>query len=111
MSRADYAFAVVAVFNDTRATEIIQIVDAKTDVSVTNDIENVLNEIQARIPRRPGDYAWIYCDSMDNWDEIIVDDVGNFVKFAALPRGRCFTEVQAEAVARYLARQLERRTG
>ncbi len=109
MSSADYAFAVVQVFNDERANEIIQIVDNKTGVSVTNDVENVLNEIEVRLPRPATDYVWIYRDTMDNWDEIVVDDVGNFVKFAPLPRGRCLTEIQAAAITQFLARHLEAR--
>lgn len=108
--RSDYTFALVEIQGDARANQIVQIVDQDLgNVSVTNDIENILNEIQARLPGHPTDYVWIYRDSMTNWDEVVVDDVGNFVKFKALPRGRCFTEVQAAAVTQFLARHLAAR--
>ena len=108
--RSDYTFAVVEILGDARANEIVQIVDQDLgNVSVTNDIENILNEIQARLPRHPTDYVWIYRDSMETWDEVVVDEVGNFVKFKALPRGVCFTEVQAAAITQFLARHLEAR--
>lgn len=110
MSRSDYTFAVVEILGDERANEIVQIVDQDLgNMSATNDIENILNEIQARLPRHPTDYVWIYRDSMELWDEIVVDEVGNFVKFKALPRGVCFTEVQAAAVVQFLARHLAAR--
>jgi len=109
-SRSDYTFAVVEIFNDERANEIVQIVDQDLgNMSVTNNIENILNAIQARLPRHPTEYVWIYRDSMELWDEIVIDDVGNFVKFKALPRGVCFTEIQAAAVTQFLARHLEAR--
>ena len=50
--------------------------------------------------------AIIYRDSLEQWDEIVVDQVGNFARFAALPRGRCRTELQAEAIVRLCARQV-----
>ena len=110
MSSADYSFAVVQVFKDERVNNVVQIVDLDAgNMSVTNDIENVLLEIQARLPDHPTDYIWIYRDSMENWDEIQLDDVGNFQRFNALPRGRCFTEVQAEAVVCFLARHVNAR--
>lgn len=110
MSRSDYSFAVVEVVGDERATHVVQIVDLDAGrMSVTNDIENVLLEIQARLDRHPTEYVWIYRDSMENWDEVQLDDVGNFQRFNALPRGRCFTEVQAEAVVRFLARHVNAR--
>ena len=106
--RSDYSFAVVEILGDSRANEIVQIVDQDLgNVSVTNDIENILNQIQARLPRHPTEYVWIYRDSMETWDEVVVDDVGNFVKFKALPRGVCFTEIQAAAVTQFLARHLD----
>ncbi len=108
--RSDYTFAVVEILGDSRANEIVQIVDQDLgNISVTNDIENILNEIQARLPRHPTDYVWIYRDSMEAWDEVIVDEVGNFIRFKALPRGVCFTEIQAAAVAQFLARHLAAR--
>lgn len=106
MSRSDYSFAVIQIFQEKRAVEVVQIADANLgNMSVTNDIENVINEIAARLPNPPFGYAWIYRDSSGDWDEILVDQTGNFVKFVALPRGRCLTELEAEAVARLLARQ------
>ena len=106
--RSDYTFAVVEILGDSRANQIVQIVDQDLgNVSVTNDIENILNEIQARLPGHPTAYVWIYRDSMETWDEVVVDDVGNFVKFKALPRGRCFTEIQAAAIAQFQARHKE----
>jgi hypothetical protein len=106
MSRSDYSFATVAVYGETQVVEVVQIADANLgNMSVTNDIENVINEIAARLPNPPSGYAWIYRDSSGAWDEILVDKAGNFEKFVALPRGRCLTELEAEAVARLLARQ------
>ena len=113
MSRADYGWTIVQVFQDTRAIGVLEIVDMKGRVSVTNDIENVLIEIGGRLERdglgQLEDLAVIYRDSMNAWDEVVLDHVGNFRRFAALPRGRCHTELRAEAVVRYLGRQLEER--
>lgn len=110
MSRSDYSFAVIQVFQDKRAVEVVQVADANLgNMSVTNDVENVINEISARLPRPAADYAWIYRDSTGTWDEIVVDEVGNFAKFVALPRGRCLTELEAEAVVRLIARELAAR--
>jgi hypothetical protein len=108
MTRSDFTFAVVEVQDDERATQVIQIVDDNLgNMSVTNDVENVINEISARLPRPATDYAWIYRDTEELWDELVLDNVGNFKKFAPLPRGRCFTEVQAEAVIRFLERKID----
>jgi hypothetical protein len=108
MSRADYHFNVVEVFQDDRAVKIVDIVDENLgNMSVTNDVENVILEIAKILPNKPTDYAWIYRDSDNQIDELVLDRTGNFDHFAPLPRGRCKTEVFAEAVVRLLERELE----
>ena len=108
-ARADYGWSQSQVLTDSRSTTVLQIVDEnRGEMSVTNDIENVLLEISEALPEdNPlSENAVIYRDSTGAWDEVVLDQVGNFQKFAALPRGRCFTEVQAEAVVRLVARQI-----
>ena len=114
-ARADYGWSQSQVFTDTRSTTVLQIVslikivdENRGEISVTNDIENVLIEISEALPEdNPLQAnAVIYRDSTGAWDEVVLDQVGNFKKFAALPRGRCFTEIQAEAVLRLVARQV-----
>lgn len=107
--RADYDWSHSQVLGDHRATTVIQIVDLDLgNMSVTNDIENILLEISGQLPEDNAleENAVIYRDSTGAWDEVVLDQVGNFRKFAALPRGRCFTELQAEAVVRLVARQI-----
>lgn len=108
-ARADYDWRLVQIFTDGRATTVIEIVDHNLgSMSVTNDIENVLLEISEGLDddNQLSENAVIYRDSMGLWDEIILDQVGNFRSFAALPRGRCRSELQAEAVVRLVKRQL-----
>ena len=108
--RASIHWETVEVFpQDNRAIHVLEIVDLKGDVSVTNDIENVLIELEELLPRPIAEYAVIYRDSMDLWDEVVLDQVGNFRNFAALPRGRDKTELRAEAVVRLLKRELAER--
>lgn len=108
MSRSDYHFNVVEVFQDDRAVKIIEVVDENLgNMSVTNDVENVILEIAKILPNKPTDYAWIQLDSDQCLDELVLDRTGNFDHFAPLPRGRCKTEVFAEAVVRLIEREIE----
>ena len=112
-ARADYAWKLVGLLQDGRAVTLIEIVDKDLgNMSVTNDIENVLLEIADGLPEdNPlSENAVIYRDSEGYWDEIVLDQVGNFKSFAALPRGRRQSELQSEAVVRLVARQLEAST-
>lgn len=109
-ARADYDWKLVQILTDGRATTVIEIVDRDLgNMSVTNDIENILLEISDDLDddNPLSENAVIYRDSEGLWDEIVLDEVGNFRSFAALPRGRCRSELQAEAVVRLVARQLE----
>jgi len=108
--RADYDWNLVQILTDDRTTNVIEITDRDLgNMSVTNDVENVLIEISddPLFDNNPlSESAVIYCDSEGLWDEIVLDNAGNFKTFAALPRGRCRTELQAEAVVRLVARKL-----
>lgn len=57
--------------------QIIRIVDLDEGMSVTNDAENVVREVNAQ---RPG-YRILYRDTMGNWDELLHDN-GIFQGFA-----------------------------
>jgi len=108
-ARADYEWKTVGIFVDFREAIVIEIIDLNLgNMSVTNDVENVLIEISERFQEgNPlAESAVIYRDSEGLWDEIVLDQVGNFKTFAALPRGRCRSELQVEAVARLVKRQL-----
>ena len=108
MSRSDFDWKIVEILQDERAVQVVEVVDLDLgNMSVTNDVENVILEIAKILPRPPTDFAWIYADSTGAWDELVLDHTGNFKNFAALPRGRCHSELQAEAVVRLLARELE----
>jgi len=72
--RADYTYTVEG--------SIIAIIDLdQGSKSVTNDIENVLDDIRAEIGDLAG-YAVIYRDSMGRWDGVRL--IGSSVKFYAL---------------------------
>lgn len=112
-SMSDWKAGVFAVQEDNRTVQVLEIIDLDLGkMSVTNDIENVVMSIDLELDKAfggnvsVGDYAVIYRDSTGAWDEVVLDDVGNFKKFAALPRGRCQTELRAEAVLRLLERKL-----
>lgn len=110
-SRSDFSADLLAVMADERTLEIVEVVDLNLGgMSVTNDVENVINTVAQALPNPATDYAWIYRDSEGLWDELVLDKVGNFSRFAALPRGRCQTELRAEAVVRLIARELEAAT-
>lgn len=72
--RADYTYTIEG--------SVIAIVDLDLgSKSVTNDIENVLDDIRAEIGDLAG-YAVIYQDSMGRWDGVRV--VGQVVEFYSL---------------------------
>lgn len=72
--RANYTYTVEG--------SVIAIVDLdQGSKSVTNDIENVLNDIRAELGDLAG-YAVIYRDSMGRWDGVRL--VGRLVEFYAL---------------------------
>lgn len=72
--RADYSYSVEG--------SVIAIVDLdQGSKSVTNDMENVLEDIRAELGDLSG-YAVIYRDSMGRWDGVRL--VGRLVEFYAL---------------------------
>lgn len=72
--RADYSYTVKG--------SVITIIDLdQGSKSVTNDIENVLDDIRAELGDLAG-YAVIYRDSMGRWDGVRL--VGSSVEFYAL---------------------------
>ena len=72
--RADYTYTVEG--------SIIAIIDLdQGSKSVTNDIENVLDDIRAEIGDLAG-YAVIYRDSMGRWDGVRL--IGSSIEFYAL---------------------------
>jgi len=72
--RADYSYTVEG--------SVIAIIDLdQGSKSVTNDIENVLDDIRAELGDLAG-YAVIYRDSMGRWDGVRL--VGSSVEFYAL---------------------------
>lgn len=112
--KSDFDWRHVEIFKDNRATTVIEIVDLDLgNMSVTNDIENVVTQIATELPEDNPitENAIIYRDSEGIWDEVVLDKAGNFAQFAALPRGRCLTELQSEAVLRLVKRQLGLESG
>jgi hypothetical protein len=72
--RADYTYTVEG--------SVIAIIDLdQGSKSVTNDIENVLDDIRIEIGDLAG-YAVIYRDSMGHWNGVRL--VGSYVEFYAL---------------------------
>jgi len=72
MNRASYSYQVVG--------QVIAIIDHNEGRSVTNDVRNVLDDLDKR--------AWtlcahriIYRDTLGPWDEILTDPRGNFGGF------------------------------
>lgn len=112
-SRSDWKAAVFSIETPTGVVNVIEIVDLDLgNMSVTNDMEGVILALDLELERLHGgevsigDIAVIYLDTEQIWDEVVLDDVGNFKKFAALPRGRCQTENRGEAVLRLQHRKL-----
>lgn len=66
--------------------------------SVTNDIENVLNDVNASfhlgafviVP-----FTVIYRDSMGIWDEVVITSTGKFQKFASIDKKTLYEAVQS----------------
>ncbi len=93
---ADYDFSIRWVEFEGRDCPVVMIEDLdRGSKSVTNDVENVIAEIQAQLydqaadsgfvePLRLGDMTVIYKDSAGRWDEIIVRDQCEFEKFGPL---------------------------
>lgn len=112
-ARADYDWDLDKVLEDHRATTIISITDLDLgNMSVTNDVENVLIEISEQLPddNPLSENAVIYRDSCGFWDEIVLDQVGNFQRFAALPRDKDLNDLKIEAVIRLIKRQVGAKT-
>lgn len=90
----------------TFSIEVITIFDKDLgNMSVTNDVENVLEAIAKEVPKPLSEYPITYFDSTDSEDEIIVGRNNKFLSFSALPRGRTSRFVKAEAVRRWILRQ------
>lgn len=67
MTRANYTYGIA----DNTDEKILWIVDSNLgNMSVTNDMENVLDEIEKRTQLPLKDYKIIYRDSMNNWDGV-----------------------------------------
>lgn len=82
--RADYTYSV--------ESNIISIIDLDLgNKSVTNDIENVLDDIRTELGTLAG-YAVIYQDSMGRWDGVRL--VGKSVEFYSINES---TQEQAQA--------------
>ena len=65
----------VSSVNET--ARIVFLIDDDGDVSVTNDAEAVVAEVNSRYPG----YRIVYRDTMFNWDELVHDN-GRFTGFA-----------------------------
>jgi hypothetical protein len=67
MTRANYTYGIA----DGTDEKILWIVDSNLgNMSVTNDMENVLDEIEKKTQLPLNDYKIIYRDSMNNWDGV-----------------------------------------
>lgn len=71
--------------------------DAQPTPSVTNAVEYVCDKIVQDLGFVPA--YWAYLDTMDAWDQIVVDAEGKFKSFAPIPR----TLLRGDEVAEYLA--------
>ena len=82
-ARADYQWKLA----DVAGERTLLIVDHNLgNMSVTNDAEAVLAEIDKGLLSPITDYRIMYLDSMGQWDEICLDPDGKFEGFKAGPR-------------------------
>lgn len=62
MTKAAYSYTI----NQDR--KVVSIIDKNGMRSVTNEIENVIEEICDKESIAPGEYGWVYKDSSGEWD-------------------------------------------
>ena len=97
---------------------IVQIIDLDLGrMSVTNDIEGVIDIIQdellAKAETAGGedifmrDVAVMYRDSMNEWDEVVIGMNNHFLTFVPLPRDIPGKQLPATLAERWLARRAD----
>lgn len=104
MSGADFDWTLVNCEFLQEEHPIIVIIDLdQGNRTVTNDVENVLDQIRGNIPRpyRLGKLPIIYRDTSGDWDQILVDEEGRFLEFDALPRNRDLQAIKQDAICRH----------
>lgn len=110
--RSDFIHDTAYVKHGVDDIPMLMIVDLdRGGMSVTNDIENVLADLQIRMQEKGlnlRDMAIIYQDSMKHWDGIKVDRDNKFVGFEHLSNEKDFRTVQMRAAGRF-KRQLAAR--
>lgn len=105
-TRSDWVWKLKLLKYADEEVEVILIMDMDLGgMSVTNDIESVIQALRADLPRPPAEFPIIYRDSMQNWDEVILDHVSRFKTFAALPRNKTLDFVAREAASRWATRR------
>jgi hypothetical protein len=71
-----------AVYSRAVHGDVIAIVDLCGGKSVTNDVENVIADLEAQFDLSK--YRVIYRDTRGIWDQILVDRLGRFAGFSAI---------------------------
>jgi len=108
-SRADWRWAKHHLHYADETVEVIVINDMNLgNMSVTNDIEAVLEELATDLPRSLADYPVMYFDSSSKLDEILINEKGEFAGFADLPRNLTGAAAMREAAARWAHRLTQR---
>lgn len=91
----------------------------KGNMSVTNDIEEVLKDIQAELidqsreensdPLILAKIGVMYRDSLGSWDEVVIGYPFHFRGFVMLPRTEALDELMREVAGRHAYRNREHR--
>lgn len=119
-ARADYDWKVSWLMYADGDVPVLQIEDLdKGGRSVTNDIEEVLKDIQAELidlsraentdPLILGKIAVMYRDSMGAWDEVVIQYPFHFRGFVMLPRNKALDELMREVAGRHAYRNREQK--
>lgn len=89
-ARADYDYRQSTI----DGAPVLLIVDLDIgNMSLTNDAENVLAEIAAKMPGPLTAFRVFYRDSDGAWDEMVLDRAGNLADFVHGPDGVDFEAV------------------
>jgi hypothetical protein len=106
MTCSDWTWAITTLTYADETVDVITIFDRDLgNMSVTNDVENVLEAIAKELSKPLSEYPITYFDSTDSEDEIIIGQNNKFLSFAALTRGRTSRFVKTEAAGRWRLRQ------